>query len=518
MSKPAKSLRSKTPSRRKTPYRYCQLESKLLLAGIELLGSEVLIGGTTDNDRAVVSQTGSTITVTQTGFATQTFAASEVDSILFIGLAGDDYFENQTAIPSRAFGQVGNDTLIGGSGNDRLIGNSQNDIIRGNGGDDFLVAGIGDDIVDGGDGADRVLGINGTNTITGGNGDDLLFGGNGIDRIAGNAGDDVMAGNDGNDTLIGGEGDDSGFGGADDDVLEMGAGADFGFGQSGADTISGGTGNDRLGGGDGDDVLQGDAGSDRMAGNAGNDRVGVDGSRRDFQVKAFGGRLEMVDFRDDTLGDKDATFSFEEAGFSDGVQDRNVAQNVPWEITVQPVVAANTDGSNRSEFMGNAEQEAEIKVLVDRIFAQAGVDVTWLRERRTNNSFFNVGGATRPAEDLQTIIDRGDSSGLGSSDPNVIDMYFVERHPASPTQSENVATGLSAVGTSGVAIQVGDNLVDFFGGREAIARVIAHEMAHNLGLEHTTSTTNLLRVPVVGDRLTAGQISAIRSSSFTRRV
>jgi len=111
-----------------------------------------------------------------TGQVLQRFNASEVQSILFVGLRGDDYFENRTSIPSIAFGQVGNDTLIGGSGADRLFGNTQDDIIDGGGGDDFLVAGIGNDVVNGGSGNDRILGIDDINTISGDAGNDTIFG------------------------------------------------------------------------------------------------------------------------------------------------------------------------------------------------------------------------------------------------------------------------------------------------------------------------------------------------------
>jgi len=118
---------SRTRRPRSTQLNYQQCEQRNLLAGIEFTPAtgQILIGGTNNNDRSLVTQAGDTVTVSQQGFRTQRFAASDVKSILFVGLRGDDYFENRTSIPSIAFGQVGNDTLIGGSGADRLFGNSR---------------------------------------------------------------------------------------------------------------------------------------------------------------------------------------------------------------------------------------------------------------------------------------------------------------------------------------------------------------------------------------------------------
>ena len=176
---------------------YQTCEPRRLLAGIVFTAAtgQVVIGGTNSADVARVTQSGDTVTFTQEGFNTETFNTSEVSSILFVGLSGDDFFENTTSIPSIAFGQNGNDTLIGGNGADRLFGNGNDDIIRGNGGDDFVVAGIGDDNLDAGAGNDRVLGINGSNRLEGGAGDDMIFGGNDIDVITDISGENVLAGN-----------------------------------------------------------------------------------------------------------------------------------------------------------------------------------------------------------------------------------------------------------------------------------------------------------------------------------
>ena len=526
-------------------YQIC--EPRRLLAGIEFsaVTGQVLIGGTNADDVARVTQSGSTIIVTQRGFETQTFRASSINSILFVGLGGDDSFENRTAINSVAFGQNGNDTLIGGSGIDRLFGNGDDDIIRGNGGDDFVVGGIGNDVLDAGAGNDRVLGINGINTIEGGAGDDLIFGGNDDDIITDVSGTNTLAGNGGNDTITGGSGEDTIFGGQGNDVLSGAGGDDRIYAQAGNDFVSGGSGVDVVAGNDGDDVLQGEQGNDRIVGGAGNDRASFSGALASYDVTASGGNLRVNDLRGPNFGLNDLVIGVEQIAFGDGVRTPEQAldptttpdppttppvdppqpptppnENIRAVITVQPIIAANTNGSNSAEFFGNAQQEADIKQRIDAIFAAANVDIEFLPARRVNDTFINVGsgGGTRPGRDLNTIVSNGDSRGLGSSDRLVIDMYFVEVVPGFQNVGENVANGLAFVGSTGVAIQIGDNLVNFADGRATIASVTAHEIGHNLGLSHVAGNDNLLAEGGRSTRLTQGQIDTILASPISRPV
>lgn len=539
---------------------YSVLEPKNLLAAVSFSGGEIRISGTTGNDHATVAVSGNYVGVAQPGLDTESFVASSVTSIVFVGRAGDDFFANTTSIPSRAFGQAGNDTLIGGSGNDTLAGNVGDDIIRGNGGDDRLVAGNGSDTVYGGDGIDTILGTAGLNTLQGDAGDDLIFGGNDVDMIYGGDGDDQLSGNGADDTIRGGEGADSvnagpgnddidGEGGNDrlygqagNDTVVGGAGDDTVGGNGGNDTLSGGTGNDLLSAGSGDDVLSGEEGNDRLFVIAGNNTLnggsGIDKaeyttSSNDFQIKyGQNNRIETVDFRDtvtvdgnviSSLGDQNLISSDVENAFFTGIADGTPAVNsinVNEAITVRPIVVSNDNGSNTAEFVGNAAEANDILVRVDRIFAQAGVDVVWQETRETNNTFFNVGNGSgsRTINDLSEIVNQGDSQNLGSSDANVIDAYFVERVPGFPEVTDNQANGLAFEGQTGLAVHVGDNLVGFEAGRAAVARVIAHEIAHNLGLSHTSGTNNLLTTPASTDLLSASQQTTILSSSITRPV
>jgi len=76
-------------------FRYQKLEPRNLLASISLTNGELVIGGGTGDDVASVSSSGSQVTASLTGVESETFALSDVDSIAFIGLAGDDVFTNE---------------------------------------------------------------------------------------------------------------------------------------------------------------------------------------------------------------------------------------------------------------------------------------------------------------------------------------------------------------------------------------------------------------------------------------
>jgi len=116
-----------------------QLEERALLAvNFNEATGLLAIEGTSSNDVAIVETTDAAMIRVVFNTAESTWPTAAVTQIVFLGHAGDDRFENFTAIPSHADGGEGNDTLLGGSRNDTLIGNTGQDLLQGGDGDDVL--------------------------------------------------------------------------------------------------------------------------------------------------------------------------------------------------------------------------------------------------------------------------------------------------------------------------------------------------------------------------------------------
>ncbi len=204
----------------------------------------------------------------------------------------------------------------------------------------------------------------------------------------------------------------------------------------------------------------------------------------------------------------------------------NAAQPITEIVTVQPIIVSDTDGSNTANFFGNASQQAAIEGYIDSIWAQAGIDVNFLSANTWNNTYTNWGaggppdngGATRPTSDLGKMVADGAAAGVASTDPNVINMYFVNIAAGFSLLSANSAAGLAFVGGNGVSQYVGGNLLTWAGGQEVIASVVAHEIGHNLGLGHITEVENLMQSAGSygqGERLNASQIATALASNLS---
>ena len=529
-------------------FQYAQCEPRQLLATITLNGSELLLGGSRTDDVGTISISGETLTATLTGVETVSFPAEDITAVRFVGLGGNDRFTNETSIPSFAFGHAGDDILIGGSGNDRLVGGSGIDELFGNDGDDSISGGAGGTkTIFGGNGNDTIFGGSELNTIRGGNGDDIIYGGNLADTIFGNAGDDllfpghgenVVRGGDGSDTVIAGRDNDTIFGdggndrlysGEGDDVVNGGDGNDAVIGRAGDDTLIGGEGNDYIRGNDGDDVLEGEGGDDRLQGDRGDDRlVGGDNTDGGFDrvlLDGVEGRYRIAGdslISSDLVGEDgfDTLSQMEWIHFidADSPGSHAAVSQIQEVVTVQPIIASNSDGSNTAEFFGTDAEEVLIKRHINDIFFQARIEVNWLAPRAWNNTFANVGnGGPRPFSDAFEIFDIGDLDGVANSRSLTLNMFFVETAPGGDILAENTVSGVSLEGDNGVTFQVGDLLPGIEAGRETVARVAAHELAHNLGLSNVSAAENLMNFPEIsGSQLTSSQTAMLIDSRFSR--
>ncbi len=535
---------------RSQDFTFQRLESKNLLAGIffDAASGEVTVAGdSTANVGSFVQINPSQYRATLSGSGQMDFAVNEVSKIVFIGYGGDDTFTNATGVEGLLLGHDGDDLLVGGSGTDRINGGSGNDQISGRAGADRLNGGSGDDTIYGGGGDDFVSAGSGVNTVNGDGGADLIFGGDdvdtidgghGIDQIFALGGDDILFSGEGGvfgtkgtsqaDLILGGAGNDTitGLGGlnvfyggsGNDTLIGSSTGQNRMHGQGGQDDLTGGAYSDYLAGNNGDDVIKGlggvdyilpGAGNDDVHGGGGNDKVVLKGNFVDFQVTGTGSSLTVTDTR--LIEGMDSVVAAETFRFNDG--DRPAESGIVEVVTVQPIIVSNSNGTNTAEFFGNSAQETQIKQLIDDIYYQAGIDVDWLTPTTWNNTFANVGNnGNRPGSDLDQVVNQGDSAGVGNSNPLVIDLYFVEIAAGFGNTSENTANGLAFVDANGITAHVGDALPTFALGRDVVAEVIAHEIAHNLGLEHVHDTNNLMDE---GDELNASQIATILASDFT---
>ena len=284
--------RRQTRSDRNHNFEFQRLEPKCLLAGLSFDAETgvITVDGSSDPDRVFISNDSPTeIRVDFDGVAEQTFNRAQISEIVFYGGSGDDRFRNETNIDVQAFGQLGDDLLIGGSGSDilhggpgedRLGGKDGSDILYGGDQADLLFGGQGDDILNGSFGNDRLIGQRGDDTIHGGSGDDFVNGSGGADDINGGDGNDYLRGGAGPDLIGGSNGNDTIHGNKGHDVLSGNAGRDAIFGGHANDLISGGSesddlygnrGLDEIFGGSGNDDLYGGRDADQLTGNDGND-------------------------------------------------------------------------------------------------------------------------------------------------------------------------------------------------------------------------------------------------------
>ncbi len=194
--------------------------------------------------------------------------------------------------------------------------------------------------------------------------------------------------------------------------------------------------------------------------------------------------------------------------------DAVVVVNAPLPLThrvqIQPILAKNAAGA-RAAFFGVAAEEAYIKAQINAIWAQAGVRIDWLPPVEYTSAFAldgtpgNYETAMRPSGDLSAIRN-GAGTPPKSANAIVLNAFFVDIVPAFSRTSVFTSNGYAYIDGNGMAIHVGDELLTFESGRDVIAGVIAHEIGHNLGLDHVASNGNNLMSPNGNEeRLTAAQ-------------
>jgi subtilisin-like proprotein convertase family protein len=216
-----------------------------------------------------------------------------------------------------AYGQQGNDVLIGDAGANWLGGGLGSDTLQGGAGDDVLLIDAQDLQVniDGGDGFDVAQAVGGAGVTLnlaqahievaiGGEGNDVFIGGGRSNVfIEAGAGDDIAIGGAADDVLSGEEGDDLLDGGQGDDLIRGHRGNDQLIGGSGNDLIDGGLGDDEVSGGSGNDIIQASAGDDTIDGGSEFDIVEFSGSYSQYRVT----RTDQGIWVADTVAGRDGT-------------------------------------------------------------------------------------------------------------------------------------------------------------------------------------------------------------------
>jgi hypothetical protein len=201
----------------------------------------------------------------------------------------------------------------------------------------------------------------------------------------------------------------------------------------------------------------------------------------------------------------------------------NAARPITHRVTVQLIETALNNGTSPATVFGNASQRASIEAGIDTIWAQAGIDIAFLPGVvRYNNTFAYQGTSgtdVRPQSDLNAILNNASTTGgILNSNPLIINLFMVNVVPGYKPLGVNIAAGLARIAANGISAFADDNLLNFQNGLDAISNVIAHEIGHNLGLNHAaTGGANLMSPQGTSAQLTTTQMGvALNTTNFAQ--
>jgi len=118
------------------------------------------------------------------------------------GLGGVDVLRGSVDRATCLFGGAGDDDLALGGAGGAAWGEGGDDLVVGSAVDDVLYGGAGNDRVEGGKGGDLVDGGEGHDALDGGAGNDAIDGDGGIDAVVAGSGDDLIDVHDGNPEVV----------------------------------------------------------------------------------------------------------------------------------------------------------------------------------------------------------------------------------------------------------------------------------------------------------------------------
>jgi Ca2+-binding RTX toxin-like protein len=277
-------------------------QSGLVNGGNEILASGTFVQNGIAQEaqaaRFIANAVGNTATVSASG---TTVSAEDGQSTYVSSVTTGETIDVATVVAGgvkNAYGNSGNDVLIGDANANWLVGGQGSDTFNAGAGDDMLIVDAADlqANIHAGDGFDmvQVVGQEGVTlnlaqaeveVAVGGTGDDIVIGGGRSSVfIRSGDGDDIVIGGAASDALSGENGADLIDGGAGNDIVRGGRGSDQLMGGTGDDLVFAGQDDDRIEGGTGNDVLRGEQGDDTIDGGEGTDIAEFSGSFSDYRI------------------------------------------------------------------------------------------------------------------------------------------------------------------------------------------------------------------------------------------